>query len=165
MIKRQQVLTIESGLHNLHKIEQFVEEISDFYNINNTYFGNILISLLEAVENAIIHGNKEDISKKVTVYFDATPNGLSFIVKDEGAGFDLASIPSPVESEEKEGEKIRKGIYLIRSLADEVHYKENGSVLEMQFYISSITYQLSMERNKALKSYFQMEEQKAKKMD
>lgn len=163
MMFRKQELSIESGLHNLYKVEQLVEEISDFCNINNTYFGNILISLTEAVKNAIIHGNKEDINKKVTVIFESRPSGLSFIVRDEGEGFDINTIPDPTNETEEEGKKIKTGLYLIKSLSDVVNFKNKGSQIEIEFFISSINYQLSVDRSKALKAYFQTEDQKARK--
>ncbi|MCX6269756.1 MAG: ATP-binding protein [Bacteroidetes bacterium] len=163
MIFKKQELSIESGLQNLYKIEKFVEEISDFFNVNNTYFGNILIALTEAVKNAIVHGNKEDIDKKVLVIFESKPSGLTFIVKDEGGGFDSDSIPNPTDLEVVEGRKIKTGLYLIRSLADEVNFKDNGRQIEIQFYISSINYQLAVDRSKALKEYFHTVEIKQKK--
>lgn len=163
MMFRTQQLIIESGLQNLYKVEQFVEELSDFYNINNTYFGNILISLTEAVKNAIVHGNKEDISKMVTIVFEVRPTGMFFHVSDEGEGFDTNIVPDPTEEKEEEGKKLKTGLFLIKSLSDNLIFKNNGSVIEIEFYISSINYQLSVERSKALKSYFQSEDQKIKK--
>lgn len=160
---RTQQLIIESGLQNLYKVEHFVEELSDFYNVNNTYFGNILISLTEATKNAIIHGNKEDINKKVTIIFEARPTGMFFRVSDEGEGYDSSLIPDPTEIEAEEGRKIKTGLYLIKSLCDTVVFKNKGSVIEFEFYVSSINYQLSVDRSKALKGYFQSQDQKVKK--
>ena len=160
---RTQQLIIESGLQNLPKVEQFIEELSDFYNVNNTYFGNILISLTEAVKNAIIHGNKEDMSKKVTIVFEARPTGMFFQVSDEGDGFDTVGTPDPTEIAEEEGKKIKTGLYLIKSLSDNVAFKNKGSVVEIDFNVSSINYQLSVDRRNALKTYFQTSDQKIKK--
>ncbi|MHC1706754.1 MAG: ATP-binding protein [Bacteroidales bacterium] len=163
MMFRTQQLIIESGLQNLYKVEQFVEELSDFYNINNTYFGNILISLTEAVKNAIVHGNKEDPNKKVSIIFETRPTGMFFHVSDEGDGFDMSIIPDPTEVQEEEGRKIKTGLYLIKSLSDNLIFKNKGSVIEFEFFISSINYQLSVDRSKALKGYFQPQDQKIRK--
>ncbi len=160
MISKKQELVIDSNLQDLNKVVHMVEEISDAYNINNTYFGNILVSLTEAVRNAIIHGNREDHVKKVHILFSSSNTALSFSVRDEGEGFDPARIPDPTEAEEGEGAGIKKGLYLIRSLSDELYFKDGGRLLEIVFHISSINYELSMHRTKALRNYFQSQEQK-----
>ena len=44
---RELVIT---GKQEVTKLERFIEEICDFYNINNEYFGNILLATTEAVD-------------------------------------------------------------------------------------------------------------------
>ena len=54
MLRRKE-LVIKSDLTELYKLEAFVEQISDIYNVNSTYYSNILVALNEAVTNIIIH--------------------------------------------------------------------------------------------------------------
>ena len=95
--------------------------------------GNMLVSLTEAVNNAIIHGNKLDEKKMVDLKMELGGNDmLRFTVHDEGVGFDFDKVPDPTEQENIEKAEGR-GIYLIRHLADEVKYTDNGSTLEIHF--------------------------------
>lgn len=142
---KKRTLKLRSQLTDIHLVERFVEEICDEYNINNTYFGNILVSLTEAIENAIVHGNASNAGKSVAVTFESTAKGLIFEVSDEGQGFDYMNIPDaadPVSNPEKKG----TGLFLIRTLADEVDFKENGRTIQIMFYISSINQQIATER-------------------
>jgi len=84
---------------NISFAERMIDEICDEYSINEDYYGNILISLTEAVNNAIQHGNKNDPTKKVQIVFNAAAdlNGFSFTIKDEGNGFDYTNIPDPTD--------------------------------------------------------------------
>jgi len=76
---------------NLALVERMVDEICSDYSINEDHYGNILISITEAVNNAIQHGNKYDPGKQVLIEFDADNDleHLSFRISDEGEGFDV----------------------------------------------------------------------------
>jgi serine/threonine-protein kinase RsbW len=146
-------LTISSSLSNIYKIEKFVEEICDAYYITNSYFGNILLSVEEAVKNAIIHGNKSDKRKNVRISFRRIPNGLSFTVTDQGDGFDLLDIPNPI-SGKSETKTQGTGIFLIRSLSDKVSFNAPGNQVEIVFYISSISQETTLNRINRVNQYF-----------
>jgi serine/threonine-protein kinase RsbW len=146
-------LRISSSMSNLFKVGNFVEEICDAYYITNSYFGNILLSLEEAVKNAIIHGNGEDKGKQVLVSFQRIPNGLKFTVSDEGPGFNFMAVPNPVEAETGEGNS-GTGMFLIRSLADKVSYNSKGNQVEIVFYITSINQETTLNRINQVSQYF-----------
>jgi len=155
-------LTLTSNLTNITIVERFVEEICEHYNLNNTYFGNILLTLTEAFKNAVIHGNQNDSDKKVTILFDAGQKGLSFVISDEGEGFDYDSIPSPIDVEyDAEAEKGR-GLFLIRSLTDDVKFTDNGRTVEMVFEIEGIGQKTMKNRLKHFNQYFKQVKQKVK---
>jgi len=146
-------LNIPSSTSYLCKVEIFVEEICDVFYITNSYFGNILLSLEEAVKNAIIHGNKRDIKKTVRISFQRIPNGLSFTITDQGDGFNYWAVPNPVETKD-ENENTGNGIFLIRSLADKVSYNSTGNQVEIEFYISSISQETTLNRINKMNHYF-----------
>ena len=54
---KKHTIKIKSDLQEINEVEKFVEAICDYYNINDSYFGNIIVAITEAVENAILHGN------------------------------------------------------------------------------------------------------------
>ncbi len=157
---RKEKLILESRPENISSIERFVEEICDYYNINDTYFGNILIALTEAFNNAVIHGNKGDASKKIHVVFESKPKGLSFTVSDEGAGYDPDEVPDPLDLEIDDANKSGRGIFLIRSLSDKIEIKNDGSSVEMFFRISGIGHEAMKKRIGHFNEYFQTNKQK-----
>ncbi len=157
---RKENLSLESRPENISSIERFVEEICDYYNINDTYFGNILIALTEAFQNALIHGNKNDPSKTINVVFESKPKGLSFTVTDEGAGFDPDTVPDPLDLDvDVELEKGR-GVFLMRSLSDKLIVTDNGRSIEMFFRISGIGHEAMKKRISHFNEYFQTIKQK-----
>ncbi len=134
-MKKRRELLIEKNDEVYYRIEKFVEEVTDDYLLHDTYFGNILIALTEAVQNAIIHGNKADASKKVMVSLEQKKDGLWLTVADQGDGFDYDRAMAS-ESLFEPGEK--KGLALIKGVTDEVRFKNRGRVIEMLFRIYGI---------------------------
>ena len=160
-LKKSREFVISSLSTESYKIEKFVEEICDLFNINNTYFGNILIAVNEVVKNAVKHGNKELPGTRVTLKFTPQPRGLSFSIKDEGKGFDHHSIPDPLQVNDDNYDTIGKGIFLMSKLVDLIMFNKKGNQVELFFKISSINYETSLHRVKALKKYFQKEKKLA----
>jgi len=157
---RKETLTLESRPENISSIERFVEEICDYYNINDTYFGNILIALTEAFQNALIHGNLNDPSKSIHVVFESKPKGLSFTITDEGKGFDPDTVPDPLDLEvDVETEKGR-GVFLMRSLSDKMLVTDEGRSIEMFFRISGIGHEAMKKRITSFNEYYQTKKQK-----
>lgn len=86
---------------------------------------DIHIGFEEALRNAMIHGNKLDIQKKVIVDVELTDDFIVICVEDEGDGFDPDMIPDPTLEENLLNERGR-GVYLITHLMDEVEYRNGG---------------------------------------
>ena len=128
------MLELSSNPKNVERIEPFVEKMVGPYKINPDTYGNILISLTEAVTNAIIHGNGEDESKTVQVQLNKLKNKLAFRITDEGKGFDYDNVPDPTSPENllKIG---GRGVFLMRQLCDDVKFHNNGSTVEIHFNI------------------------------
>ena len=147
-------LKIPSSNKNLTRVENFVDEICEAYYITNSYYANILMAILEAVKNAILHGNKNNPDKQVKISFKSVPNGLCFSIKDQGDGFDFRNVPNPIEADDSLAEKVGKGIFLIRSLADQVSYNSKGNVVEIVFFISSINQETTLNRISQIHRYF-----------
>ncbi|NLD98824.1 MAG: SpoIIE family protein phosphatase [Fibrobacter sp.] len=84
------------------------------------------ICIFEMLTNALIHGNRGDVSKKVMVFYKITPFSATISVKDEGAGFDYNNIPDPLLPENRMKDHGR-GIFLIRHYLDEVTFNDKGN--------------------------------------
>lgn len=128
-------LQIPSLPENIRIVESFIDNVKEQYEINDDIYGNILIAITEAVNNAILHGNQGNPKKNVELTMQLLDESVRFVVKDEGPGFDHHHIPDPVAPENLD--KIGgRGIFLIKHLADEVHFKDNGREIEMIFYVN-----------------------------
>lgn len=130
------MLELQSNPRNINVIESYVDRVVEkFTDINEDMYGNILISLTEAVNNAIIHGNKADESKKVRVNLEKSDNKISFKITDEGPGFDFDELPDPTAPENilKLG---GRGVFLMKQLSDNVNFHDNGSTVELRFSLT-----------------------------
>ena len=150
-MNKHEEITLKSDSLNINKVERFVEQICDQQNIYNNYYANILMSVIEAYTNAVEHGNKYDENKSVRIVFDVESNGLSFRIKDEGDGFDFNSVPDPTDiaNEGAEG----RGLFMIKSLSDQLEFEDGGRTLKLQFLISSINREISSKRVDLFQQY------------
>jgi len=130
----KKTIKFSSEIHNIAKAEEILEDITKQINLNEHIYGNILLSLSEAINNAIIHGNKMMKNKKVTVKYIIKKDLIEIQVYDEGLGFDYKNIPDPTLRENLEKETGR-GIYIIKNLTDSLEFDNNGSLIIMKFNI------------------------------
>lgn len=144
---------LRSQLTEQPLLENFVDRICDFYNIGNTYFGYILLSLTEAFENAVIHGNGQQGNKTVKISAINTKRGLRFSISDQGNGFNPASVPDPTNPDLETDDQSGRGLFTITLLADEVSFSDQGSTINISFYVSSMNRELSSMRAEKLHSY------------
>lgn len=91
---------------------------------------NLFVALDEAFVNAVKHGNKFNANKLVRITADLTPKEVSFTVEDEGEGFDVNSIPDPLDPENL-FKTSGRGVLFIYNIMDEVKYNERGNRLTM----------------------------------
>jgi len=126
------MLVITSDPSNISKVESYLHSFKQQFDSIDDRYPDILISLTEAVNNAIIHGNKEDESKKVKINMVGSAQSLEVHVSDEGPGFDAEDVPDPTSPENIECCGGR-GVFIMTSLADRLSYKNNGSTVEMYF--------------------------------
>lgn len=126
------MLTLASDPSNISKVEQLVDKIAAKYQLDQEKHANMLISLTEAVNNAIIHGNKQDRSKTVSIKLSRMGGGIAVQVSDQGRGFNYQALPDPT-SPERICECGGRGVFLMNQLCDKIRYKNGGSTVEMQF--------------------------------
>ncbi len=123
---------LKSELVALNVAHRFVEKVVDKYPEFQPIYGNIELAVAEAVNNAIIHGNRFDPNKSVRLAYTLTEDSLRFEVEDEGTGFDYLHLPNPILPENLEKLEGR-GVYLIKRLANRVTFENNGSLVIMEF--------------------------------
>lgn len=128
-------LKIPSLTENIRIIESFIDNAKEKYNIEDDIYGNIMIAVTESVNNAIKHGNSLQNHKNVTISLHLEQDIITFTIQDQGPGFDYQNLPDPTAPEniDKPG---GRGIFLMRHLADEVKFKDQGRLVELRFYVN-----------------------------
>jgi serine/threonine-protein kinase RsbW len=125
-------LKIESDISNLNVVENAIDLLTNEIGISQDNYGKILVAVLEAVNNAIVHGNKADIKKEVEIDFWVKRNDLNVSVTDKGKGFKPKEVPDPTKPENIEVINGR-GIFLMSKLADEIEFNKKGNSVTMVF--------------------------------
>ncbi len=125
-------ITINSSVENLTFVEKEIESIFDDFNFSEEHFGNVLIAVTEAVNNAVRYGNKEDVTKVINLNFTSLKDRLVVTIKDQGDGFDYESLPDPTDPNNLEKLEGR-GIFLMKHLSDSISFSEKGSKVELVF--------------------------------
>jgi serine/threonine-protein kinase RsbW len=128
-------IEVPSLSENIRMIESFIDNAKEKFQLDDDIYGNIMIAITEAVNNAIKHGNRSDSSKNVSLSLSLDDSLIKFRVEDEGQGFDYENLPDPTAPEniEKPG---GRGIFLMKHLSDEVEFKEGGRIVELSFYMN-----------------------------
>jgi len=141
------------GIHEINKVERFIEEICDYYNVNNEYFGNILLATTEAAEILLSLNNVLE-KGRLLIHFERSQKGLIFKIKLlDGTGHEGAE--EDILDKEIRKHKLSKEIFIVKALADEITISINGKAIIMTFYISSMNYEKSLQRINKLKEYWE----------
>ncbi len=127
--KKNYHLEIESDPNNLITVEEFVNYFAKDLGLDNDRLSALLLAVTEATTNAIIHANKCDINKLVTVDVEVDKSKIIIKIKDEGEGFDPSKIPDPTQPENLLKDSGR-GLYLMRIYMDELNYNITPSGTE-----------------------------------
>lgn len=127
-------IEIPSLTENIRIVESFIDNTKDKYQLTDDLYGNIMIAVVESVNNAIAHGNSLDKDKNVTLTAILDEQQVQFTIEDQGPGFNYDNLPDPTAPENIKNPGGR-GIFLMRHLADEVHFSAEGRKVELTFYL------------------------------
>lgn len=127
-------IEISSDIENLRIVEKVIDDLSMELGLSDEVYGNVLVATMEAANNAIVHGNKKDITKVVKIHFNNEGAGLIIKIFNQGPGFDYTNIPDPTAPENIE--KINgRGLFLMEKLSDEISFLDEGRAVELKFRI------------------------------
>lgn len=115
-------MTLASTARNVGRVEKFVEKVHGHVALDEIQMHKVMVALTEAVNNAIVHGNREKKQKKVLVICEVLPGWLLFVVNDQGKGFRPEKVANPLKEENLLRETGR-GIFLMRTLMDRVEFE------------------------------------------
>ncbi len=125
-------LSFASDIDQLRFVEKAIDELSAELGLSDEIYGNVLVATIEAVNNAIVHGNKANPEKTVRIAICSENEALSIHVQDEGNGFNPEDVPDPTAPENIE--KINgRGIFLMERLSDEIQFLDDGRLVSLKF--------------------------------
>ncbi|MGC1872917.1 MAG: ATP-binding protein [Acidobacteriaceae bacterium] len=114
--------TLDSSLDSVNKVEEAAEQLAQKSGLDEDQTFQLTMAVREAAVNAVLHGNAYDPEKKITASFENNGSSLIIRISDQGNGLDPATLPDPLAPENLLNGSGR-GIFLIRSFMDEVHFK------------------------------------------
>jgi serine/threonine-protein kinase RsbW len=118
-------LVIPSELDRIQEVEDFTDKILAKLNLSNEERDSLAIAVTETANNAIIHGNKKDPTKFVTIGYLIEDKKLFIQIKDQGQGFNPDEIDDPRSPENLLKERGR-GIFIVKTLMNEVNFEYDG---------------------------------------
>ncbi len=119
-------LLIPSDRKNIHLVEDFFREVNATLHLSDEKLHALLVAVTEAVNNGIIHGNKNNRSKNVVLSCLIKGKTLSVKVKDEGEGFNPGDVSNPLH----ENNLLRtggRGVFLMKAFVHSVKYNKKGN--------------------------------------
>ena len=130
-------IQIPSSTEFVGPIVKFFDAMFVDKGLEQSLVSNLVTSVIEAVGNAIVHGNQSDLQKNVNVQMTMNENTVQFAVRDEGRGVDIETLPDPLAPENLL-KPCGRGIFLIKTFMDDVRCERNGcgSTLIMQKTLS-----------------------------
>ena len=140
---------IQSDIALLPSVEERLFQFCHLCHVGN-YYSTISVAALQAVENAIVHGNGADASKSVELTLGTCRGGLFVEVADQGAGFDHEAYGHLPSGDTTVGE----GIFVMRQLADRLTYSDGGRRVRLEFTVAGIDPADALERVAILQQHF-----------
>ncbi len=108
-----------------------VKELSELFNLNFDKKLALTTILSEAIENAFIHGNKNQVNLCVAVSVIVNSKQIIIEVEDEGNGFNIDDVPSPIDYENLKKESGR-GLFFIKSFSSSLDLLGKGNILRIK---------------------------------
>lgn len=123
-------MEIESSFHAIKQAEQCVLDETCRCGYAESDAFAIRLAVVEALNNAVRHGNCCDPAKRIRISTDIDENRAEITVTDEGAGFDPKAVPDPTVDENLE-KPCGRGIMLMHAYMDEVHFNQRGNSVHL----------------------------------
>jgi len=137
LLDGQYKISFPSSVEYLEEVESVTVQIAQEADFPDSARDDLAIAITELFNNAVHHGNKDDVNKLVTLTYKFNCKKLLISVKDQGIGFSPDKIKNPLDPENLLAESGR-GIYLVKMLMDEVSFECNheGSEVTITKYLS-----------------------------
>lgn len=114
---------MSSTMESVSEVEAAADELASEAGLDEDARFHITMAVHEAAINAVLHGNEYNPALHIDVSMENTGTDLIFVIADQGHGFDSGHVPDP-SAPENLLRGTGRGIFLIRSLMDEVHFRK-----------------------------------------
>jgi serine/threonine-protein kinase RsbW len=129
-------MTLHSDPKYIRRVEPFLKKINHTARLDEIQMHKMMVSLTEAVNNAIIHGNKSNPEKRVRVRCEVLPGWLVVFVQDEGNGFAPEKVRNPLRRQNLMRENGR-GVFLMKTLMDKVEFEIDPSGAQVSLWLDT----------------------------
>ncbi len=128
-------LTLPSDPKHIGRVEGFLAKVKHSIHLDEIQTHKLMVSLTEAVNNAIMHGNKSQPAKKVSIVCELLPGWLLVMVTDQGKGFRGRKVGNPLLKKNLLLENGR-GIFLMKTLMDKVEFTMTRAGLQVSLWLN-----------------------------
>lgn len=151
-----QVLEIRNNLEEIYGVTNYITNLNHIF-FTKASCEKIKLAIIESLRNSIEHGNleigydeKHDLlesglfnqemknrinsdefkNRMVRIEYTLSKDGIKYIIKDEGKGFDWKNLPN-ADTPENIFKRNGRGLLLIKLMMDEVSYNEKGNEITL----------------------------------
>lgn len=149
MTEITQVIKVSIRPKSLREIEKFVDNLCDQLQINETYYGNILMGITETFSLCLNSKKKTTLS----IAYKTDYQTVIFVLKPVDSEV-LAALKKNPELEEIEEDESLKHSFLVNSLTEKIEFLDDNE-LHLVFDISAMHDRISKVRQKRLDDYFE----------
>jgi serine/threonine-protein kinase RsbW len=122
-------LKIPSITENLQLIRDFIVKIAEKAGFDEQNREQIALAVDEACTNVIKHAHKYDSRRLIDILISLDPQKMIITITDKGTGFDVSKVKDPdLKKYVRESRHGGLGIYLIKTLMDDVKYEFNPGI-------------------------------------
>jgi serine/threonine-protein kinase RsbW len=126
-------ISFPSKIANVNHVEALINGFFVAKKIDEKMLDSVQLVVGEAIVNAIVHGNRSNPDKTVSLCCQASAEKIVFTINDEGNGFDFLDLKDPTDPENIE-KPTGRGIFLMINLADKIEFSNSGSTVKIEFY-------------------------------
>ncbi|MEP6961573.1 MAG: ATP-binding protein [Acidobacteriota bacterium] len=129
---------LESSLESVDHAEELVVDAAKQMGFDEDERDQIGLALRECMVNAVVHGNRYNLRKKVYLEINCTSDRLEIVIGDEGEGFDTSQLPDPL-AEENILRQSGRGVLMMQAFMNEFQVRRRdpqGTEVKMVKYLA-----------------------------
>jgi CheY-like chemotaxis protein/anti-sigma regulatory factor (Ser/Thr protein kinase) len=136
-------LTVPTHFEYVERFQRFVQQLYET-SLSREEVEDIRVAIDEIGQNAVEWGNREDVSKRIRLSYCLFKDRVVFKIEDEGEGFDVEKLKDPsrdpmahIMERMADGKRMGGyGIFMSKSIMDDIQYSERGNVVIMTKLLS-----------------------------